>query len=197
MTDLQLTTALETIAAVLLASWVLFKLLASSREDNFRQQMFALRDELFDYAAAGNISFDNPAYRLLRDLMNGFIRYAHQLTVFRCIMSHAIRRVNGGPQDLVWHERWDSAVSKLDNPKNKQEIGHFHNRAVTLVVMHLIWGSPTIWLALLCAAGGVLAQHGFVSLRLLWRRSRTKVEYGIIDLRRIEEDAVLDYAQAA
>jgi hypothetical protein len=38
---------------------------------------------MFDYAADGNISFNDPAYALLRKSMNGFIRYAHTLTFFR------------------------------------------------------------------------------------------------------------------
>jgi hypothetical protein len=42
--------------------------------DRFRQDVFGLRDELWDFAASGQISFDDPAYRLLRQLMNGFIR---------------------------------------------------------------------------------------------------------------------------
>src|SRR5438105_11888454 len=49
--------------------------------DKVRQEMFALRDQFFDEAAAGLIPFDHPAYGLLRSTMNGFIRFAHKLTL--------------------------------------------------------------------------------------------------------------------
>ena len=54
---------------------ILFWLWPSVRLDCFRQEMFAIRDELFDYASSGRVSFSHPGYRLLRQSMNGFIRY--------------------------------------------------------------------------------------------------------------------------
>ncbi len=80
------------------------------RLDCFRKNMFAVRDELFDYAAAGNISFDDPAYVLLRRQINGMIRYGHQLTVFRVLMSWLMRSVSGENQKFQWHDSWEQAL---------------------------------------------------------------------------------------
>lgn len=45
-----------------------------------RQKLFKIRDELFDFAAQGNISFDNDYYIKTRENLNGFIRFAHAMT---------------------------------------------------------------------------------------------------------------------
>lgn len=48
----------------------------------YRMDIFELRDELFDYAAEGNISFDNESYQLMRTLLNGYLRYAEYLDIY-------------------------------------------------------------------------------------------------------------------
>jgi|SRR5882672_2427141 len=66
----------------LIGLWALFHwLYRDYRVDLFRQRMFALRDELFDMAASGRIAFDNPAYGKLRDMLNGYIRFAHRVSL--------------------------------------------------------------------------------------------------------------------
>jgi hypothetical protein len=44
-----------------------------------------LRDEMFDDAAAGKISFNDAAYGTLRITMNGLIRYAHTIGVLHLL----------------------------------------------------------------------------------------------------------------
>ena len=70
-------------AVLLMVLWtILFCLWPTVRLDCFRQQIFEVRDELFDYAASGRIAFSHPAYRLLRQSMNGFIRYGHKVSFY-------------------------------------------------------------------------------------------------------------------
>src|SRR6266566_4122568 len=65
-----------------LGLWVLFQwLYRDYRVDLFRQRVFALRAELFEVGASGKISFDDPAYRMLRSMMNGYIRFAHRISL--------------------------------------------------------------------------------------------------------------------
>lgn len=47
-----------------------------------RHQLFKVRARLFDYAAQGQISFQEPAYVELRRMLNGMIRFTHRLTWF-------------------------------------------------------------------------------------------------------------------
>lgn len=65
---------LSSLGLIYLAFWGFREL----RMDEFRQNVFRLRDELFDFAADGNIAFDHPAYKMLRSMMNGYIRFSHR-----------------------------------------------------------------------------------------------------------------------
>jgi hypothetical protein len=56
------------------------------RVDKVRQELFAIRDELFDQARDGKISFESEAYRATRTTLNGAIRFAHRLSFSRLIM---------------------------------------------------------------------------------------------------------------
>jgi len=74
-------TALTT-SLSLIALWALFHwLYRDYRVDLFRQRMFALRGQLFDMAASGRITFDNPAYGKVRGMLNGYIRFAHRVSL--------------------------------------------------------------------------------------------------------------------
>ncbi len=50
--------------------------------DEYRQQLFAVRDELFNMAFRGEIPFDSEEYLCLRELLNGTIRFAHAMSPF-------------------------------------------------------------------------------------------------------------------
>lgn len=48
--------------------------------DRYRESLFTLRDGLFDYMWKNDVSFDLPAYRLMRAFLNGAIRCAGEIT---------------------------------------------------------------------------------------------------------------------
>src|SRR3982751_4492274 len=61
--------------------WILYsKLYHDYRVDPFREEVFALRDCMFDLVEHGQLSFDDEAYGLMRSTMNGFIRFAHKMS---------------------------------------------------------------------------------------------------------------------
>jgi hypothetical protein len=70
-------------AAGLVALWFTLGCYRSSRTDKFRQDLFALRAELFDYAREGAVGFDNRSYVRLRNLLNSMIRFAHEVSFVR------------------------------------------------------------------------------------------------------------------
>jgi len=53
------------------------------KTDKFRQDLFNLRAELFDYARQGGVRFDNRSYVRLRLLLNSMIRFAHEVSFIR------------------------------------------------------------------------------------------------------------------
>src|SRR5260370_1940014 len=117
------------------------------RLDEFRQAMFIVRDELFDFALAGRIDFGDPAYRLLRHEVNGFIRYAHQLTFFRLVCTLLYWKGQGEQPAVTWATRWEAALQHT-SPEIAQELKQFHSRALALVIKRLVTGSPALMLVL-------------------------------------------------
>lgn len=158
--DAQLVTILTTWVSLFLLIVVL-RLWSSLRLDRFRQSMFALRDEVFDYAAAENISFNDPAYRLLRKSMNGFIRYAHQLTFFRISLMMLYWTVFDIQPKSKWWDSWTQALDDISDDRVKNDLFLFHQKAVGLVATRLVLGSPVL-MALLVA---VACRFGIRSLK--------------------------------
>jgi hypothetical protein len=60
------------------------------RVDRFRQNIFDVRDDLFLYAANAHIAFDHPAYVALRNMLNGYIRFSHRISLLHLVL-HSMR----------------------------------------------------------------------------------------------------------
>ena len=185
MSVTQLTTVLESTIALALLLVVLLRLWPEHRCDAFRQQMFTVRDELFDYAAAGNIGFDDPAYLLLRRSMNGFIRYAHQLTFFRLCLTLVGWRILGQKPDLKWAREWEAALKRIKSPDVEKSLREFHTRTIMLVVKRLVSGSPVLLGVLLVTA----LNSGFVNLRQACVEAASRIVSRFVDTRLLEEEA--------
>lgn len=177
--------------SVVAALWaiVLFKMIPAMLLDSFRQQMFAVRDELFDFAADGHIPFNHPAYILLRRQMNGFIRYAHHLTVFRILMTAAIHKVSGKPEAKGWSEDWERARFSVKSDYVKTRLDQFHRQAMTLAFKRIVIGSPLLWAITSLFIVQLLFKGAAKSLSQLIRMAARKALRGPINDRSIEEVA--------
>jgi hypothetical protein len=139
---------------------ILFWLYRDYCVDRFRQDMFALRDELFDAAADGGISFNHPAYGLLRNTMNGFIRFAHRFTLLQALMMITIAKesVAQGTEES-FPARWQSTTQDLPDGTVKS-LAHFRFRMNVLVVKYVLVSSPIVLLTIL------LPLIGWITVRL-------------------------------
>ena len=79
------------IAALLFIALVLFN---NYRVDLLRQELFELRDRLFDEAMAGRLSFDSRAYRATRIMINGMLRFAHRASLARFLVALGLLQRN-------------------------------------------------------------------------------------------------------
>jgi len=68
-----------------LAAWVVFREYPESAVATARNTLFALRDQLFELGRSGVISFESTAYISSRRLINGMIRYAHEVSAFQLL----------------------------------------------------------------------------------------------------------------
>ena len=123
--------------------WILHWLYRDYKVDQFRQRMFAVRDDLFDFAASGSISFQHPAYRMLRFLINGYIRFGHRISILPVFLTY-LRLDEEEKEWLEEHsisEVWQNSTNDLPVP-TVRALGEFQKRADELIQQQLILGSP-------------------------------------------------------
>jgi len=118
--------------------------------DSFRQRLFGLRDELFDYAAVGNIEFAHPAYAMLRSTMNGYIRFAHKTTVWHgLIFALTLSRQD---REFVkarsFEKVWAKATAGL-RPEVKHQLECFRKRLDKTAFFYFFASSPELLLLFL------------------------------------------------
>ena len=147
MNAAELSVAIQVLLSSIVFIFVLYSLWPSQRIDLFRQQMFVLRDELFDFALEGSIDFDDPAYTQLRELMNGFIRYAHNLTAYRTLMSFLRWKCTSNEPLKGWAISWEHALSNVQDKNVRTKLEEFRSKASMLVVSQIIL-SPTLLVVL-------------------------------------------------
>lgn len=130
--------AIQSLISLSIILWLLFWALPAYRLDRYRQELFEVRDRLFDYAAAGNISFDDAAYGMLRSTINGFMRFAHRMS-----FCHLVFVVILSPRDLKqsgrsYGARWEKNVKALA-PEVRAQLNEFLNE-VNLRTGHHVLG---------------------------------------------------------
>ncbi|MDQ6759874.1 MAG: hypothetical protein M3Z32_08425 [Acidobacteriota bacterium] len=175
---------------VLILTVIVCRLWTAHRLDVYRQEMFRLRDELFDYAKDGRISFSHPAYRLLRRSMNGFIRYGHQLTFFQLCMNLLRWNATGDKPPLDWANSWTTAVNSIQSEQVKRDLQSLHGAALMLVVKRLISESPSLVLAVSFVTAYIALHQGIRNIKSVVKSASSRVLERIVDPRIIEEDAV-------
>ncbi len=127
---------------IVMALWVLYAWLYQQyRIDKTRQELFALRDDLFDFAAAGNIPFNHPSYTLLRTTINGMIRFCHRLSLFTVILM--IWAESANPQKTNFNKKLESTFSELDESV-QQKLRLYYKQMHEIVAKHLILRSLSI-----------------------------------------------------
>jgi hypothetical protein len=126
--------------------WVMWHFLwKPQRVDIFRQRLFALRAELFDLAADGEVAFNTPAYTRLRFLLNGMIQYAHRISLPLLLLSVFLFK------DAPETDRpdWEEALPNVPEDVRRKLLS-VHERMADVFARHLIYGSITLG-CLFCA----------------------------------------------
>lgn len=140
---------------------VLIRLFRSLIIDAFRQNVFAIRDELFEFANQGNISFDSPAYYELRIAMNSVIRYAERITYLRFLIGKAVEKASPDPNVKAYAAKMQSLIESLPETQRaylKTAYIRLHREIVYL----LTWRSPLLLTAWLVFIPGEFIKSLFV-----------------------------------
>jgi hypothetical protein len=135
------------------------------RTELFRQEMFILRDQLFDEAANGLINFEHPAYGMLRSTMNGFIRFAHKPLALSAIFSTAAimqyEKVSKTSFDMRLTQKLEDLPLDV-----RHRVMHYKSRMDRLVLGHVFGAPEMIILQLLMLPIAVLILVGLGAFTL-------------------------------
>jgi len=134
------------------------------RVDAFREELFALRDSLFDLAADGVVPFRHPAYAQLRLLINGMIRFAHRLT-FPTMIVAAITSRHAPPTEYA---AWQASVQELPAESRKRLLA-IHAGVFRATTLQMVHGSPV--LSACVATITALSRVGTLFLRAMGRKT--------------------------
>jgi hypothetical protein len=117
--------------------------------DYFRQRMFELRDSMFDLAADGIISFDDPAYGLLRKTINGFLRFGHRISFIELFIAIFVMKNDPVYKDkrISFHRKMGQALHSLPEDKARIYKG-YRNRMNEIVIIQLLCSSPVSIIAI-------------------------------------------------
>ncbi len=116
-----------------LACWLHY-LHREARTASFRHELFVLRRELFDYAAAGHIAFKHPAYRIARERTNNLIRFGHRLNLLYVFLLS--QEVDFNPD--VLRDNWEDTLATVEDDDVYEAMMHFHVRRLQLLANHVL-----------------------------------------------------------
>lgn len=143
MNEEQLINAAFSLIGLMGAGVLFFWLYRWYRIDTFRQEMFYLRDALFDDAMKGLIPFSHPAYRELRVAMNGYIRFAHTLSVPQLLLLLWLQSSTPQLERETLNMVLTRALKSLDS-QTKARLDEYQQKMHQLVVAQILLAPETI-----------------------------------------------------
>jgi hypothetical protein len=153
------TTMLET-CIVLLLTWLVWTYgWRRFALDRHRQELFSIRDRLFDLALENyrGFSFDHPAYQAMRTSINGRLRFAHRFNslhlVFALLSSFFHPNLRGQKCDL------ELKVEAVLDPYLRHQLEKFRIETIFSLLKYVAWTSPFLMITGVpfgCMLGGWL-----------------------------------------
>jgi hypothetical protein len=106
--------------------------------------MFTLRDEMFDAASDEELGFESKAYRLLRQTMNGYLRYGHTLNLVLIVyLEFSLHKNEKLSIGKTFNEQWSLALNEL-SVEQTEKFKRYYEQMNYLVFKHIILFSPEV-----------------------------------------------------
>ncbi|MDO8206768.1 MAG: hypothetical protein Q7T38_02985 [Gallionella sp.] len=137
---------------LLIAVWNL--MLKKSILDHYRDQLFDLRGEMREFFVQKDISLDSVAYKNLRDLLNGHLRFTETITFLKFIVLEVEIQKNKELQAYLKAEI-DKRFSAED-PALKEFIVQVRDRAKVILLNYMINSSGAALLIAFAFAPAVI-----------------------------------------
>lgn len=116
--------------------------------DRTREELFTIRDQLFNYASDGKLDFNSKSYGLTRAKLNGMIRFTHELSMIRVIVlliSHSRYRKNDESY-IEYVHKCDKAMDEL-TIEQKEVISHVTEEMHRRIVWYIFHSSLFMWIS--------------------------------------------------
>ncbi|RYH70477.1 MAG: hypothetical protein EON54_01370 [Alcaligenaceae bacterium] len=126
--------AVQSLLSLTFLVFLVFFLFRQHRIDSLRQQLFFIRDSLFDDAVAGKISFDSRAYVYTRTVLNGLLRFSHRVSVSRFVLSNLLLRKS----DQLERRSIVLDAMKASSESDRQVCERYLQTAHMAVLRHLL-----------------------------------------------------------
>lgn len=146
MTSQVALTALSSLVSLLGLAYLVLWRYREYRVDLFRQEMFALRDDFFDFASEGDLDFDHPAYGLLRSTMNGYIRFGHRLTMWHGVFLKLFIKKQW--VESSFEGAWVKSTLDLDDA-TRERLTTYRTQMEFLAFKHALVVTPEFFLLIL------------------------------------------------
>ncbi len=142
--------------------WLIYGPWQETVADILRQKLFEIRDELFDLASEReDFTFDSPAYRELRNTLNGMIRHAHFITWPRfLIFGWLTRRYQANESSLM------DLIQSIEDPQLRDRVRHKIQAAVHAMIVSMILRSPILMGVLMLGFPVLIFWHLLSPMRL-------------------------------
>ncbi|PIT38687.1 hypothetical protein [Snodgrassella alvi] len=127
---------LITLVGLILFSY-LYKQYKKAMLEYYRMGIFELRDELFDYAASGKLSFDDESYQLVRTLLNGYLRYAENLDIY-CFLGYQKAIANKKIATVNLFMQKYKKTSKTLNKEQKEKLEKCLRQSALIAVTYMV-----------------------------------------------------------
>jgi len=111
--------------------------------------MFALRSELFELAESGAVSFNDPAYIAMRTMINGYIRFAHRISLLVIVL---MSRKKGAKESAAQTTAKVMNLLARQPPEVRQQLEAILGRMHFFVIDQIILTSTSMWMLLIPVA---------------------------------------------
>ena len=134
------TSTLLALAGMVGLWWLYFYGWRGYRLDRTRQDLFALRDDLMAYWQRAGLPFEAPAYRLMREMLNGAIRFSHRVSLLRLAALMVVDAQFKGVDGAAFERRFEAALEGL-SPDVQAHLRAVRRQAHLILLQHVVFGS--------------------------------------------------------
>ena len=125
--------------ATLVVVWLHY--VRSYRIDAVRQELFELRDQMFELAASEPLLFETRAYQMLEESLNRTIQFAWRFGSVNYLIAFVMHS-RYHPMAQKHHLDWNAALDQLPTTSHRREFEGIRGAMARSLGRHLLLSSP-------------------------------------------------------